>query len=110
MQHQMNPIYVLAALPVLPCFSLALQPHEVGCHLHFTGEKRGTKSIEQFAEDHTPTKWQKQRLNLLLVTQIPMQVPAGEIKTSFALQELMPEPGRKGTDKNTVVNVVATML
>lgn len=48
----------------------------------------------------TPTKWQKQHLNFLLLTQISMQVSAGKTKTSPTLQKWIPEPGRKGKDKD----------
>lgn len=80
----MNTSYVAMALPVLPC--IAFMDPEGYCHPHFTDEETdAVQSIEQFAQDHTPTKWQRQDLNLLLLTQIPMHVPVEEIKTSPTL-------------------------
>ena len=42
---------------------LPLQPCEVGRGLHSTREETDTNSSKHVAQDHTPTKWQKQHLN-----------------------------------------------
>lgn len=77
--------------------SVSLEPC---CHLHFEREETDTtQSIKQVAQDHTSTKGQKQHLNFCWY-KIPTQVLAEEIKTSSTLQKLIPEPGRKSTDKD----------
>ena len=74
--------------------SLSSQPLK-GCHLHFTGEETDASRLSRLLEI-TPTKWQKQQLNSLLLTPIPMQVSAGKNKDITYPPEMDPWAREKG--------------